>query len=100
MSLPLFPSLLVLAAPEFGKVIGDQRMVVPTLASSVYRRDTVPSKARLASRNSITSFEVIAGFCTAAVVLVIDVEPMVYLRTVSGSSLHSKLKPQSGSLMS
>src|SRR3990167_2115566 len=75
MSLPLFPSLLVLAAPEFGKVIGDQRMVVPTLASSVYRRDTVPSKARLASRNSITSFEVIAGFCTAAVVDVILVEP-------------------------
>src|SRR3989304_4546871 len=75
MSLPLFPSLFVRAAPELGKVIGDQRIVVPTLASSVYRRDTVPSKARLASRNSITSFEVIAGFWTAAVVEVMDVEP-------------------------
>ncbi len=36
----------------------------------MYLLDTVPWKPRLASRYSITSFEVIAGFCTAAVVLV------------------------------
>jgi len=34
----------------------------------------VPENARLAFRNSITSFEVIAGFWTAPVVDVIEVE--------------------------
>ena len=68
--MPELPSDLVRDAPEFGNWSSDHRIVVPTLASSVYLELTVPWKPRLASRYSITSFDVMAGFWTAAVVLV------------------------------
>jgi len=49
-------------------------MVVPTLASSVYRVEHQALKPRFASRNSITSALVMAGLFTAPVVLVMLVE--------------------------